>query len=317
MTPSATIQARTFSGHESFPLRFTWLTKAVRGCEAKRNQDLFARPDAMVLLGVGKNMVRSIRFWAVNTGVLEDAGADGRTTHYRPSPLGAFLFGNDGHDPFIEDPATVWLLHWQLATRQSLGTWFWIFNELREVEFHKATIIRDLQRTIQRDGGKPIATDTIERDVDCLLRTYVPSDPDKRLSREELLDCPLTELGLIRRGGDRDSFSFLRGDHDSLPDRVFAYAVLSFWDTVAPKSNSLRFEQIAFSPGGPGQVFKLTENVTVDRLQGLAHLTDGVVRFDETAGGRHLLRDRRADPLTQLRKNYTTTRKEARFAGSR
>jgi hypothetical protein len=46
------------SGHESFPCRYTWLPKTVRGL--KNNPRLFADEDqAMVDLGLGKNMVRS------------------------------------------------------------------------------------------------------------------------------------------------------------------------------------------------------------------------------------------------------------------
>ena len=48
------------SGHESFPCRYTWLPKAVRGIGV--DFKLFGDEErAMVDLGVGKNMVRSIR----------------------------------------------------------------------------------------------------------------------------------------------------------------------------------------------------------------------------------------------------------------
>jgi len=46
------------SGHESFPCRYSWLPKAVRGLA--ENPMIFSDEDAaMVTLGVGKNMVRS------------------------------------------------------------------------------------------------------------------------------------------------------------------------------------------------------------------------------------------------------------------
>lgn len=310
MSDQPTIQAQTFSGHESFPLRFTWLTKAVRKCETPKMRDLFSRDDAVVHLGVGKNMVRSIRFWAVNTGMLEPVDSEGRAAWYQPSVLGALLFGSEGYDPFMEDPGTIWLLHWQLATKRHLGTWFWVFNELREVEFQRSAIVRELLKTLKLRSDKQVAEETLERDVDCLLRTYVPSDPDKRFSREELLDCPLTELGLVRRSGERDTFTFLRGSHESLSLPVFAYALLSFWDIVAPKSNTLRFDQIAFLPGSPGQVFKLSENAAIALLHDLSELTKGRVRFDETSGLRQVLRDEAVNPLGILKKHYQAGARE-------
>src|SRR5262245_2132233 len=58
--PNTTCNYR-FSGHETFPCRYTWLPKAVARLQAKPT--LFAdEDDAMVQLGVGKNMARAIRF---------------------------------------------------------------------------------------------------------------------------------------------------------------------------------------------------------------------------------------------------------------
>ena len=316
MVLDGNIQSQVFSGHESFPLRFTWLTKAVRGCERPQCRDLFARDDAMVRLGVGKNMVRSMKFWAVSTAILGEDSPAGRVRRHRPTTLGTFLFGERGRDPFMEDPATVWLLHWQLASNRRLGTWYWLFNELRSTEFYKPDIIRELLARANHGNAKPIAVDTIERDVDCLLRTYVPSDPDKRLSREELLDCPLTELGLIRRAGARDSFAFVRGTHDSLTSSVFLFALLTFWNSTAPHSDSLRFDQIAFAAGSPGMVFKLTENALIDRLHQIATEFVGAVRFDETSGLRQVLRSQRVDAFQSLRRQYIA-RREVRRAGHR
>lgn len=56
---SLTQEQYNFSGHETFPVRYTWLSKTLQhlGDEPK----LFTRDDAMVLLGVGKNMVAAMR----------------------------------------------------------------------------------------------------------------------------------------------------------------------------------------------------------------------------------------------------------------
>jgi hypothetical protein len=60
-TMTAALPPYRISGHESFPCRYTWLPKAVRGLEG--NPRLFSDEDqAMVDLGLGKNMVRSARF---------------------------------------------------------------------------------------------------------------------------------------------------------------------------------------------------------------------------------------------------------------
>jgi hypothetical protein len=61
--PDETIKTKNykFSGHETFPCRYAWLPKAVD--TVNNNPAIFSDEDeAMIKLGVGKNMVRAIRF---------------------------------------------------------------------------------------------------------------------------------------------------------------------------------------------------------------------------------------------------------------
>jgi len=94
----------TFSGHESFPCKSLWLKK---GYDFVANKNDFNSPDAVITLGVGKNMVASIRFWlkafgVTNTDVLTE--------------LGNYLFDESkGKDKYLEDIATLWLLHFNLV----------------------------------------------------------------------------------------------------------------------------------------------------------------------------------------------------------
>src|SRR5262245_9789457 len=106
----------SFSGHESFPFRYGWMKK---GIDAVRSDGaVFSSDDAITILGVGKNMVRSIRHWCLAARLIEEFQPDpaSRRSLLRPTPLGTALFTNDGWDPYLEDPATAWLLHWQIAT---------------------------------------------------------------------------------------------------------------------------------------------------------------------------------------------------------
>lgn len=90
------------TGHEKFSLRYPWLPKAVMAIQA--DSRIFSDEDeAIVEMGVGKNMVRSIRFWAVAADVIESAGNGG----YAITEFGNALFGDGGLDPFIEDIKTL------------------------------------------------------------------------------------------------------------------------------------------------------------------------------------------------------------------
>ena len=101
-----------YSGHETFPCRYTWLPKAVQNL--RRNNNLFTDEDeAMVQLGVGKNMVRAIRFWAdaADVAIANESPATG----LRPSEFGEDILGPNGHDEYLEDIRTLWLIHWKIS----------------------------------------------------------------------------------------------------------------------------------------------------------------------------------------------------------
>src|SRR5262249_5952241 len=112
----------SFSGHETFPFRYSWMKKGVDAiC---KEATIFSRDDAMTRLGVGKNMVRSIRHWCIASDVFEER--DGASASIRPSEFGRRLLSDDGWDPFLEDPGTLWLLHWIIASNvRRCTTWFW------------------------------------------------------------------------------------------------------------------------------------------------------------------------------------------------
>ena len=105
------------SGHETFPIRYGWLKKAFDAVQESEGQEdnryVFSGPEAIARFGVGKNMVGSMRHWATVAGVIEDAAGRIVTTS-----LGCLIFGNRGIDPYMEHPATAWLIHWNLCGRE-------------------------------------------------------------------------------------------------------------------------------------------------------------------------------------------------------
>ncbi|MBC8136407.1 MAG: DUF4007 family protein [Fibrella sp.] len=64
-TPPDTLTP-AFSGHQTFVFRYPWLKKGVDALT--RDPAVFRSPDAIVRLGVGKNMVDAIRHWTLSTG---------------------------------------------------------------------------------------------------------------------------------------------------------------------------------------------------------------------------------------------------------
>jgi hypothetical protein len=133
-----------FSGHETFPLRQIWLTKAFRYAASHNFSPVCFNEDAAIAdLGVGKNMVSAIRHWALATDVLiEDSEG------LRPGRLGRLLIGTEeepGLDPWLEDANSVWLVHWALAGRgRRSTTWRWLFSRVHEATFDRERLASQL-----------------------------------------------------------------------------------------------------------------------------------------------------------------------------
>ncbi len=270
-----------FTGHETFPLRYLWPVKGVRGVHA--HPGLFTRDDAMVELGVGKNMVRAIRHWC---DVLELIAPDGdRSSALSPTALGDRLFGEEGWDPFIEYPGTPWLFHWLLSRKsENASAWYLLFTVWSATTFTRDDLVDWLLEQAKR-GGSRATRGSIKRDVGVLLRTYLPTAGiSDRVAPEETFDSPLAELGLLEEI-ERGLYSLPVGRRESLPQPIFLYALLEYLEDEGRASTS--FESLLYGPGSPGAAFKLSESALAERLEQLPG--DLGLQFDETAGMRSLL----------------------------
>ena len=290
------------SGHETFPLRYGWLKKAfdaVRATEGDGdNRSVFTGEDAIARFGVGKNMVASMRHWAIATGVIKDSPDEHRI---QSTSFGELLFGEDsGIDPFMEHPATSWLVHWHLAARADKTTWFWAFNHFPAPSFEREMLVRDITRLAKDLAWARCSAATIKRDVACFVRTYVAQPVSRQATYEDSLESPLTELGLIKPTGLRDGFRFVRGPKPSLGVGVFCYVVTDFWSRHLDSANTLSFEALVHEPGSPGRVFLLDENSVVDLLSGVEQLTGGAYVWSETAGLMQLIREQAITPEDAL-----------------
>lgn len=282
------------SGHETFPLRYGWLKKAfdaVRETESQDdNRSVFSGEDAIARFGVGKNMVASMRHWATAAGAIEDpAGAHQLVT----TRIGRRLFEDGGLDPYMENPATSWLVHWHLCGRPFKTTWFWAFNHYSYTAFERETLAEHIRKLANECNWHRASPTTIKNDVACFVRTYVAQLPTGKAGYEDGLESPLTELGLIKPVGKHGGFRFVRGQKPSLGMGVFCYAVTDFWCRSSfSGGQTLSFEALAHESGSPGRVFLLEENDVVYLLSRLEEASRGVYRWSETAGLKQLIRTR-------------------------
>lgn len=282
--------ASRYSGHETFPCRYAWLPKAFSAIEADRLA-FSDEEGAMIRLGVGKNMVKAIRFWMVEMSVAVKHTDGG----YQPSDFAkAVLHRKKGIDPFLQDIRTLWLLHWKLATHsveEPLFAWDFLINQWQSHEISRSGVLQAFRRAADKEA-RPPSDVTLEQHFDTFLHTYVPTRSRKGEIQEDNLDCPLVELEFISLVGERridgsgkrePIYAFRIEDKPDITPELFAYAIEDYWIQRRRTEGTLTFKDVTFGHGSPGQVFKLPEWSVRQRLELINADASGPFRFSESA----------------------------------
>ena len=206
----------SFSGHESFFCRPLWLKKAFDAmCESVD----FTSPNAVAYLGVGKNMVSSIRFWS---------RAIGLSVNDKPSPFAKSIFDSEiGYDPYLEDEGTLWLLHYYLITNRIASLYHLTFLEFQreKKEIDRNQLLAFVRRKCNVPEQRNVYNEnTVKKDIGVLLHNYVT--PTESRSNEDF-SAIFLDLGLIDSiGQDLFAFSDIHPDHIH-PD-ILLYALLDY-----------------------------------------------------------------------------------------
>jgi len=177
-----------YSQHQSFYLRDRWLSKAIKNINT--NNSFFYEKDAFEKMGLGKNMVQSLKHWIIATKIFKIP--DGCKTH-EITDLGSFIRENDIAIKYFN---TAGLLHYSLATNYDVSTaWYWFFNIYSETVFTREEVLIELQNWVQNKEKRVVSENSLKRDIDCLIKLYTTggsnSDP------EEVILSPLYKLHLL------------------------------------------------------------------------------------------------------------------------
>lgn len=250
---STIISEGNLGRHETFTPRYGWLKKGYDAAKADGN--VFKAEDSIERLGVGKNMVRSIRFWCQAFKLLETD----RSGYMTPTELADRLLADDGWDPYLEDIGSLWLLHWQLFTpRLEAVSWSLAFNKCSLWSFD----IRQLSQVIMNAAHKfekfqHLSDNSFERDASCFIRMYTEESTD----RESEIHCPFTQLGIIHRAEEKNEFSFNNAAKAGLPPLIFAASCLSYISAYADTGQKqISLNRLTYDLNSPGIAFRVPES---------------------------------------------------------
>ena len=258
----------TFSGHESFTCKSLWLKK---GFDFINNNYNFNAPDAVMQLGVGKNMVASIRYWMRAFGMAKN---DELTT------LATYLLDTDkGKDPFIEDLGTLWLLHLLLVSSEEATLYNWLFVRLQKERktFDRQNVVNFVHRLMVEDGKQNLYNEnTVKKDIGVLLQNYVLPLKAKALDDYSSL---LIDLDLIRTADGKQYIFNIEGKRQ-IPWQIFLYAII----TMKGKDMTVSYDLLQ----DIGLMFCMNDMEVIDMCQTIERIKTEYVRYSDTAGIRQL-----------------------------
>ncbi len=258
----------TFSGHESFPCKTLWLKKGYDFVVAGND---FNSPEAVVGLGVGKNMVASIRFWLKAFGV---------TDNDKITWLGDYLFDEiSGKDKYLEDIATLWLLHFNLVFSEeaTLYKMFFCGVQRERTHFEREQILTYVKLRMAEAGKMTLFNEnTVKKDIGVLLQNYTL--PRKPQSNEDFSSL-LMDLDLIRQNSEGKGYYINADGKRQVTKEVFLYGLLQLKEQEG--DNTIAFDTIQEKVG---LAFCMQDYETIEMLKQLASEYSQYFAYSDVAG---------------------------------
>lgn len=235
----------SFAGHDSFQCRQLWLKKGYDYVQEGKN---FNDEDAVVKLGVGKNMVSSIRYWLKAFNIIDKKEI--------PTEFGKRLFNDEnGYDPFLEDEASLWLLHYQLVKNGVASIYSIIFNEFRKEKlfFNKETFVNYVKRIGESKPDLNFNENTVAKDFIVFANLYKSDHRSKDV--EDSFSGIMSEIELIKTTemGKEEQFYIENTERDNLHKSVLLYTILD----NSNYGNSISLTSLEYEINSPGSIFAL------------------------------------------------------------
>lgn len=257
-----------FSGHESFSCKSLWLKK---GYDFVATGNDFNKPEAVIGLGVGKNMVSSIKYWLRVFGLLDGD---------RLTELANYLFDDEkGKDKYLEDIATLWLLHFNLVFLEEASLYSMFFRGLQRerIRFERDQVLFFVKlRMIEAGQVSNFNPNTVRKDIGVLLQNYVL--PRKAQTNEDYSSL-LIDLDLIRQDSEGKGYYFNLDGKRKVTKEVFLYALQKLREKEG--DNTISYETIQDKVG---LIFCLHDFETIELLKSLSEEYSKYLSYSDIAG---------------------------------
>lgn len=240
-----------FGHHQSFYLRLNWLAKAYK--MQGEDKYFFTGDQGFEQIGLGKNMVKSLRYWVVALQVAEERRDEQRKTYHELTEAGRLIKENDR---FVRLPLTAGVLHILLSTNvEHASTWYWFFNVFHHRAGDNEQVLKELEGWVKAHHSRPVSSKTLKRDLDCLRLVYTAEASDHE-DPEEVVASPLSALRLLQPS--RDQFIKRTPELDELNLDALYFALLLY--CKKREVDSVSIDELQVKPELWGKLFQLSSN---------------------------------------------------------
>ncbi len=267
-----------FRAHETFFLRKGWLSKGMKYVHLQPDVFICKDENPIDILGIGSNMVKSLRYWMQTVGLTHEPPARQRVQYL--TELGELVFE---HDRYVEETGTLQLIHYMLSKNKSNATaWYFFFHEYQASEFTKEDFLIAMQNyVLMQENESTVALRSIGDDFSCIISTYLPKirSASQKSSPENNITCPLEELGLIdvvnkQKKTFKKCIPFV--------EKFNPWVVLAIMMDQADKRQELSLNELLTAPCNIGKTFNLDTLTMLNILHQIEKL--GSIKIVRTAG---------------------------------
>lgn len=250
--------------HGSFYIRSNWPTKILAALQSDThifspNREL----DAVDSLGVGRVMVKSMRYWSNVLG-LSSERHDNLGVLTELTELGASI--ND-KDKYFESKDLLWLLHRNLSRNIDNATaWYWAFNIFDRKQFNKHEFVDSFFAFLTNEGLS-YEKKIVSKEFDCFKNTYVSGGKNdiKRLIEEDTTPF-FAPLHLITNLGN-GYYQLNSPSERDIDVEVFMYCILKDNESTDTETIQIPVEHIINDAGQIGKYMNMSFSTVLSLLQ--------------------------------------------------
>lgn len=235
--------------HESFSIREGWLAKGIR--TIKDDPKVFSSADATNILGIGTNMVKSLKYWMTATCLIEESN--------RSISLSKFGELIDKYDPYLEDNFSWWLIHLNMILNiEDSYIYNLFFNKCTMKVFSKRDIFEQISQ-ILNNNKLEYNENILQDEVNMIIKTY--SIDEKIDNPENNFICPLSELNLIKKV-DINAYERIKPDFRNLNYLIVYYLII----LLSEDKEYLSIDDLIKLDNSPAKLLNLDKNLINEYL---------------------------------------------------